>query len=839
MVSFVRKALRIYKPLDARLRRFGPYAKLSRRLQKNISAGSGSGKPTNLAAGTYTENLGKVLPRNDTILFECYWGGKFAGNPLAMYRELVRTQPKGKFRILWSAKNVENVPVEIASNPDVTMVVVGTPEYGMALLEAGYLVNNVTFPTYFIRQPGQRYCNTWHGVPMKAMGRDMAAPLISMANSQRNFLQSDVLLEMGDFYNWAAIRPYYINNLAASSLLACGAPRVDDVLSPKIAANELRGRYGISETQKVVLFAPTWRGDSTKVLKGAFDDQAKLFAEIARGLGEEYFVLFSAHQMFRNTAAATAVENGKVLPDDENINDVLTVVDVMVSDYSSIIFDFLPVDRPIVLFTPDIEDYRLSRGLYLGPEDLPCANAETFSELISAIADGKKPSDFADFAQMRARYVPHEDGSAAAKALAALLAPQTPAHRQPDKRLRLLIAPGGLMPNGITTSLKNLIANLDYDRFDPYVLIDAAIMDQEAKRIEQMNEFDPRCNWILRCGETLISEAEQSIYHAFRVGEPLEREEDLEVIRGIYTREARRIMGDKSFDVAIEFGGYAPYWAGVIACSNARRKVCYQHNHLWAEYENPSSSRNQMQLLSVFQLYKWFDQIVAVSDETRDVNEAHLAKFYPEGMVAKTVRNAMNGRRVKDRARQSISLAHPQASLLFQDPEVFRFIALGRLSPEKRYDRMIGAMAKLAPEFPNAVLLICGSGPLEKDLKTLVKRLDLETQVRFLGQVSNPYPLLARADACVMSSDYEGQPMALLEALCLETPCIGTDIPGIKSVLKDGRGHIVTPNEVALAEAMKAAIEGRLHIAVNSGTSEAYETATLQEFSQIVCGVTD
>jgi len=837
MASLIRKILRIYKPVDARLRRFAPYAKLSRRLQKRISARPGNRSLTKPDAAAYVENLGQVVPRKDTILFECYWGGKFADNPLAMYRELVKTQPRGKFRILWTAKNPETAPPEISENPDVTLVKLGTREYGLALLEAGYLVNNVTFPAYFIRQPAQRYCNTWHGVPIKAMGRDMNAPLISMANSQRNFLQSDVLLEMGDYYRWATIRPYFADKLAAGALVPCGAPRIDDVLAPKVAAAELRSRFGIAAHQKVVLFAPTWRGDSTKISKGAFDDQAKLFAQIAKALGDGHFVIFSAHQMFR-TAAAAAVPNGKILPEEENINDVLTIVDVMVSDYSSIIFDFLPVDRPIVLFTPDLEEYRQSRGLYLGPEDLPCANATSLSALIAAIKAGKRPSEFGDISPMRARYVPYEDGHAAAKALSALLAPPNEAAAaQENKRIRLLIAPGGMMPNGITTSLKNLIANLDYDRFDPYILIDAPIMDQETKRIEQMNEFDPRCNWILRCGDTLIKDAEKSVYHGFRVGTPLQSAEDMALIREIFSREARRLMGDKVFDVAIEFGGYAPYWAGVIACSNARRKVCYQHNHLWAEYKNPSASRNQMQLYSVFELYRWYDQIVAVSDETREVNESHLAQFYPKDMVAKTVRNAMNSRRVKDRARQSITLAHPPASALFQDPDLFRFIALGRLSPEKRYDRMIGALAKIAPDYPNAVLMICGSGPLENDLKALVMKLDLQTQVQFLGQVLNPYPLLARADACVMSSDYEGQPMALLEALCLETPCIGTDIPGIRSVLKDGRGHIVKPNVDALAEAMRAAIEGRLPALQTTGISEIYENATLAEFSQIVCGL--
>lgn len=839
MKTLLRKILRAYRPLDARLRRFGPYARFSRVMQQRynilMNGQDVSTGKTDAAFATYAANIDTIRPRADTILFECYWGKKFGDNPLAIYRALRHSQPPGRFRIYWAIAGNATPPAEIAENPDVTLVRLRSAEYGRALLEAGYLVNNVTFPPWFIRRPGQRYCNTWHGVPMKAMGRDMVAPMISMANTQRNFLQSDVLLEMSDFYHEATIRPYYADQLVAGSLLACGAPRVDDVLAPKVDPAALRARFGICEGQKVVLFAPTWRGNSTAI-SPVFGDQAKLWAQIAQELGEEYFVLFSAHQMVK-VGKAGLVANGALLPEEDNINDVLTIVDVMVSDYSSIIFDFLPADRPVVLFTPDIEQYRQERGLYLDPSELPCTDSRDLPELIAAIRAGRRPSDLPGWADMRARFVPLENGHAAETALAALLAPKTPTHRQPDGRLRLLIAPGGMIPNGITTSLKNLIANLDYDRFDPYILLDAPVMDREAPRRQQFDEFDPRCNWILRSGDMLMTPEEKPVYQAFRQGDEGLDAAQMAVIRHIFERENARILGDAHFDVAIEFGGYAPYWTTLIACANAARKVCYQHNHLWAEYTNPDVSRNQRQLYGVFRTYAWFDQIVAVSDETRLVNETHLARFYPEGVPARTVRNTMNLRRVTERARLPVVLAHPAAATLFQDPDLFRFIALGRLSPEKRYDRMIGALARIVPDYPNAVLLICGSGPLQDKLAQLARRKGVAYQVRFLGQVSNPYPLLAHAGACVMSSDYEGQPMALLEALCLGTPCIGSDIPGIRSVLKDGRGHIVAPTEEAFAEAMRAAIEGRLPPLAPAGIGEEYSGSTMDEFYRIVCGL--
>lgn len=100
---------------------------------------------------------------------------------------------------------------------------------------------------------------------MKAMGRDMIAPLASKANSQRNFLQADVIPELSDYYHWSTIRPLYVQELLSDAVFPCGAPRVDDVITPKVPAQRLRDRYGIANGKTVVLFAPTWRGNSTKI----------------------------------------------------------------------------------------------------------------------------------------------------------------------------------------------------------------------------------------------------------------------------------------------------------------------------------------------------------------------------------------------------------------------------------------------------------------------------------------------------------------------------------------------------------------------------------------------
>lgn len=838
MKKILRRILLAYRPVDRALRNFGPYARVAKRLQFRYNLFMAKGAPVNWLSKVvahYAQAYDTTPVDKTVILFESYWGKKIAGNPLAIYRALVRDHPAGSFKIYWTKAGALDAPAEVAENPDVTFVVAGTTAYADVLATAGYLVNNVTFPTWFIRKPDQRYCNTWHGIPMKAMGRDMVAPLSSMANSQRNFLQSDLILGLGDFYTWATLRPYYVERLIADRIFNSGTPRVDDSLHPQIDTDALRQSFGISPTQKIVLFAPTWRGNSTQIAP-AFGDQYEQYSYLAETLGDDYFVLFSAHQMLKMDDAAP-VANGALLPDNANINDVISIVDVMISDYSSIIFDYMPLDRPIILFTHDIADYRETRGLYIEPHELPCADVTTREAMVDAVRAAKRPSQFANYKEACARIIPNEDGRAAPHVLAGLLAPNKKAETtQSDGRKRILIAPGGMMPNGITTSLKNLIANIDYDQYDVYVLINASTVDKDRERKGQFEEFNPRCNWILHTDPLLLTSAEKTLYNKFRVGTETLTDDDLDAVKHIFKRENRRVLGGAHFDVAIEFGGYAPYWCAFIAAANADRHLIYQHNHLWAEFSNTDMARNQKQLYGVFQTYRWFDAVVAVSEETRQINEASLAQFFRDDVTSQTVRNTINLDTINTRSKAGLGMLEPEIAQMFDDPATMTFLALGRLSPEKRYDRMINAFAKATADTPDAKLLICGRGPLKDELVALVETLEMTEQVFFLGQIRNPYPLLAASDYLVMSSDYEGQPMALLEGLCLGTPCIGTDIAGIRSVIKDGRGYLVEPQVDALANALRDAIEGTLPALPRIAFGQTYVNETMDEFYTLVCG---
>ena len=158
---------------------------------------------------------------------------------------------------------------------------------------------------------------------------------------------------------------------------------------------------------------------------------------------------------------------------------------------------------------------------------------------------------------------------------------------------------------------------------------------------------------------------------------------------------------------------------------------------------------------------------------------------------------------------------------------------MARLSPEKDQEKLIKSFSKLVMDYPKAKLLILGDGPLKHYLSSLISKLGLSSNVFLLGIRFNPFPYLKRADCFVLSSNYEGQPMTLLEAMILEKPVISTDIIGSRSALENRPGYLVDNSEQGLYLGMKDFIEGKLHF--EPFDYETYQTQALEMFYTRVC----
>ncbi|MGA8117795.1 MAG: glycosyltransferase, partial [Actinocatenispora sp.] len=146
--------------------------------------------------------------------------------------------------------------------------------------------------------------------------------------------------------------------------------------------------------------------------------------------------------------------------------------------------------------------------------------------------------------------------------------------------------------------------------------------------------------------------------------------------------------------------------------------------------------------------------------------------------------------------------------LLTEESGATTFVTVGRLSTEKNHARLLHAFRRVHTERPDTRLIVIGEGPLRDELDRTIVELGLTGAVVMAGQQENPYAIMARADCFVLSSDYEGQPMVILEARILGLPVVSTAFGSVRGSLPDGVGLVVPTTPEGLAGGMTEFLRG-------------------------------
>lgn len=162
---------------------------------------------------TYANVHSSTSVKEKTILFESYYGQKLACNPLAIFLALIKVKNFDDYKCVWVINKNTIIPDYIKKFKNVSFVIHQSNEYLEALCTSQFLINNNTFPPYFSPKVEQVYINTYHGIPIKKMGRDINDTLVSIANTQRNFLISTHLLSNSAYTDEHLYGKYGVNGL--------------------------------------------------------------------------------------------------------------------------------------------------------------------------------------------------------------------------------------------------------------------------------------------------------------------------------------------------------------------------------------------------------------------------------------------------------------------------------------------------------------------------------------------------------------------------------------------------------------------------------------------------
>ncbi|QQZ10069.1 glycosyltransferase [Heyndrickxia vini] len=812
MNKYIRIPLRKVKRLVEKLTGFTIIVTKQKRINKTINHRTSD-------HAEYTYYYETLAIREHTILFESFHGKNMSCNPYAIFKRLVHDERFNDYQYVWALNDVNNCPKEFLDLPNVEYVEVNSDSYLRYLASCKYLINNTSFPPYFIKKEGQVYVNTWHGTPLKTLGKDMNGSLGQHKNLMRNFMHTDYIIAPNKFTADKMIDSHDLRGIYRGKIAETGYPRVDLVLEDSINRKK---QLGCKENKKIILYAPTWRGEVGNVS----DEINKIIHDIKvleKSLSEQYTILLKVHSLMQNHLK-NSHKHISVVPEHVDSNELLSIVDLLITDYSSIFFDFIITKKPIIFYAYDQNQYKKDRGFYLDIEEMPGPICTSIFDVIDEVSNAQHYQDVykekLDFCQKT--FLPLEDGQSTSRVIDAIFYnDSTYTYTVEDDKTNILMYCGGFLNNGITTSAINLLNNIDYEKYNVMVSEKGNFNEETSKNFNRLNE---KVKKYYRVGsmDVLSNEADRQT-HLFKYGAEtfyLKGPKDYldKEILSMYRREYKRLFGHSKFDIVIDFSGYVKFWTILFAVNSFNKKLIFQHNEMMKEYEKivDNKYKHKENFNVIFPLYNYFDYVISVAEHTRNVNKKdleHLVLNSDEKMVY--VHNSINYTYVLDSVllRETMKIGDKEYDSneksvniqrqLVPDQSVYNFVTMGRLSPEKDHQKLIQAFVECYKKNEKIQLFIIGSGELQAELTSLIHSYGLQEKIHLVGQLENPFPLIQDCDCFVLPSNHEGQPMVLLECLILNKPIIATDIPGNRSVLENGYGEIVENSIQGLVHGME------------------------------------
>ncbi|AIC99870.1 Teichoic acid poly(glycerol phosphate) polymerase [Bacillus subtilis] len=332
-----------------------------------------------------------LLPRNEKlIIFESYSGKQFSCNPRAIFEYLEENKDKYDYRLIWS---IDKRNKDLFDNLDVKYLKRFSLKWLWYMATAKYWITNSRLPLWIPKPRKTTYVQTWHGTPLKKLANDMDEvhmPGTTTEQYKKNFLKEaskwDYLISP-NAYSTEIFRSAF---QFKRTFIESGYPR-NDFLHKENKYEEMlkiKDRLGIDRDKKIILYAPTWR-DNSFYAKGKYKFNMVLDLESLKDqLSDEYILILRMHYLVSENINLTAYKGFAYdFSNHNDIRELYLISDILITDYSSVFFDFAGLKRPILFYVPDIEFYRDKlRGFYYDFEKCaPGPLLKTTEKVIEAI----------------------------------------------------------------------------------------------------------------------------------------------------------------------------------------------------------------------------------------------------------------------------------------------------------------------------------------------------------------------------------------------------------------------------------------------------------------------
>ena len=337
----------------------------------------------------YLKMLNEPIKENAVIL-EARNGKEIDGNIYYIVKELLTNPAYENYELYLSVadKSVEadiNIKFRDVNTSRIIPVYVDSLEYYKAFATCKYIINDATIKNFFIKRNEQVYMNVWHGTPFKVMGKRVVHEPHAIGNAQKNFVVADYLLYPSEYMMNHMIEDYMISNISKSKILLCGYPR-NTAFFDKEKNNRIREEIKL-DGKKIYVYMPTWRPEEDSVtlqrILKIFDDE----------LEDDEIIYAKIHPLAGETVDFNKFTKVKPYPSEFETYEFLSTADVLVTDYSSVFYDFAITGKKIVLFTYDEKEYLKTRGLYEPISSLPFPRVDKAKDAIKEMRTDKNYDD--------------------------------------------------------------------------------------------------------------------------------------------------------------------------------------------------------------------------------------------------------------------------------------------------------------------------------------------------------------------------------------------------------------------------------------------------------------
>lgn len=327
------------------------------------------------------------LPLDDKlVLLEGGQGTNINGNMFSMLKELNSNARWSEYKTVFVVTNdtlkAAEKRMRFYGFGKVILSVRDSDSYCKYLATAKYLMTDNSFPPYFNKREGQVFLNTWHGTPLKTLGKSDKSNLASLANIQKNYLMSDYALFPNAFTRNVFMEDYDLKYIFKGYSLIANYPR-NYIFYDKTQPAEMKTKLGYGN-KKLFAYMPTWRGTGrTADTAYQLDCTAEILKEIDEKLSDDTVLLVNLHFLLAKGIDCDRFKHIDYFNSDYDTYEILNACDGLITDYSSVFFDFAVTGKKIILYAYDKEKYLSSRGIYMPFESLPFPIVETVDELIS------------------------------------------------------------------------------------------------------------------------------------------------------------------------------------------------------------------------------------------------------------------------------------------------------------------------------------------------------------------------------------------------------------------------------------------------------------------------